>query len=82
MVCLSRPYPFKFLKAVFHKFELVHSWILGLIYSFMSSKIAWNVANAKWWFAEMKIDKSEDWEKGLVQNIPFADESSFFKWLS
>ena len=28
MVCLSRPYPFKFFKTVFHKFYLVHSWIL------------------------------------------------------
>ena len=26
MVCLSRPYPF-FLKAVFRKFYLVHSWV-------------------------------------------------------
>ena len=25
MVCLSRPYNFKFLKVVFHKFHLVHS---------------------------------------------------------
>ena len=24
----TRPYPFKFLKTVFHKFYLVHSWIL------------------------------------------------------
>ena len=28
MVCLSRPYQLKFLMAVFHKFYLVHSWIL------------------------------------------------------
>ena len=28
MDCLSSPYPFKFLKAVWHKFYLVHSWIL------------------------------------------------------
>ena len=28
LVCLSRPYPFKFFKTVFHKFYLVHSWIL------------------------------------------------------
>ena len=28
MVCLSRPYPCNFLKAVFHKFYLVYSWIL------------------------------------------------------
>ena len=28
MVCLSRPYFIKFLKAVVHKFYLVHSWIL------------------------------------------------------
>ena len=34
MVYLSRPYPFKFLEAVFHKFFLVHPWILGLIFSF------------------------------------------------
>ena len=27
MVCLSKPYPFKFSKAVFYKFYLVHSWI-------------------------------------------------------
>ena len=26
MVCLSRPYHFKFLMTVFHKFYLVHSW--------------------------------------------------------
>ena len=33
MVCLSRPdhITSKFLKAVFHKFHLVHSWILCLI---------------------------------------------------
>ena len=30
MVYLSRPYPFKFLEAVFHKFYLVHPWILTL----------------------------------------------------
>ena len=30
---LSRPYPFKFFKAVFHKFYLVHSWILCPIWS-------------------------------------------------
>ena len=28
MVCLSRSYLFKFLTAVFHKFYLVHFWIL------------------------------------------------------
>ena len=28
MVCMSRPYHFNFLKTVFHKFYLVHSWIL------------------------------------------------------
>ena len=28
MVCLSRPYPFKILKSVFHQFYLVHSWRL------------------------------------------------------
>ena len=27
MVCLDRPYHFNFLKAVFHKFYLVPSWI-------------------------------------------------------
>ena len=28
----SRPYPFKFLKAVFHRFYYVHSWILCHIF--------------------------------------------------
>ena len=32
MVCLGRPYHFIFLKAVFHKFYLVHSWIHLSIY--------------------------------------------------
>ena len=32
MVCLGRSYHFNFLKAVFHKFYLVHSWIHWLIY--------------------------------------------------
>ena len=32
MVCLGRPYHFKFLKAVFQKFYLAYSWILCLIY--------------------------------------------------
>ena len=32
--CLSRPCPFKFLKAIFHKFYLVHSWILCAIWEF------------------------------------------------
>ena len=27
-ICLSRPYPFKFLKVVFHNFYLVQSWII------------------------------------------------------
>ena len=29
---LGRPYPVNFLKAVFHKFYLIHYWILCLIY--------------------------------------------------
>ena len=33
VTCLSRPYRFKFLKAVFHKFYLVHSWIPWLIWA-------------------------------------------------
>ena len=33
MVCRSRPYHFNFLKAVFHKFYLVHSWILWNSYN-------------------------------------------------
>ena len=32
----SRPYHFRFLKAVFHKFYLVHSWILCPIYGAMA----------------------------------------------
>ena len=32
MVCLGRSYHFNFLKAVFHKFYLIHSWIHWLIY--------------------------------------------------
>ena len=36
MVCLSRPYPFKFLKTAFHKFYMVH-WIFCSIYIVMSS---------------------------------------------
>ena len=31
-VCFRGPYPFTFLKAVFHKIYLVHSWILFPIY--------------------------------------------------
>ena len=38
MVCLSTPYHFKFLKAVFLKFYLVHSWILRRIYLIIFSK--------------------------------------------
>ena len=34
MVCLSRPYPSSFLKPVFHKFYLVHSWKICPISSF------------------------------------------------
>ena len=34
MVCLSRPYPFKFLKATFLKIYLVHSLILCFPYIF------------------------------------------------
>ena len=33
MVCLRRPYHFNFLKAVFHKLYLVHSWILCPIWN-------------------------------------------------
>ena len=33
MVCLSRPYHFK--KTAFHKLHLVHSWILGPIFSWI-----------------------------------------------
>ena len=33
IVCLTRSYPFKFFKAVFHKFYLIHSWILCTISS-------------------------------------------------
>ena len=36
MVCLSRPYPFKFLNTVFHKFYMVH-WIFCSIHIVMSS---------------------------------------------
>ena len=32
MVCISRPYYFRFLKTAFHKFYLVHSWIPWPIY--------------------------------------------------
>ena len=34
--CLNRPYHFKFLKAVFHKFHVVCSWMLCPIYSYSS----------------------------------------------
>ena len=34
MVCWSRPYPFNFLKAVFHKYYLAYSWVLHPIYQF------------------------------------------------
>ena len=37
---LSRPYPFIFLKAAFHKFHLVHSWILCPICSLIEAFIA------------------------------------------
>ena len=33
LVYLSKPYHFKFLKALFHRFYLVHSWILCPIWS-------------------------------------------------
>ena len=33
MACLGRPYYFNFLKAVFYKFYLVHSWIPRPIYT-------------------------------------------------
>ena len=38
--CLGRPYHFKFLKAVFHKVFLVHSWILCFIWK--SLKVFFN----------------------------------------
>ena len=46
MVCLSKQIPSDFLKAVFHKLYLVHSWILCL--KCPSVYIGWNIWHIKW----------------------------------
>ena len=45
MVCLNRPYRFIFLNVVFHKFYLVHSWILCYIFHF-----TWIYRNVHYYF--------------------------------
>ena len=44
LYCLRRTYPFKFFKAVFHKFYLVHSWTL------------WPIPNCSWTFIILSIN--------------------------
>ena len=63
MVYLSRPYPFKSLKAVFRKFHLVHSWIVCPMLCFLISsrkieiKIValWNVIMKSIWWDLVKL---------------------------
>ena len=54
MICLNRPYPFNFLKAVFHKIYLVHSRILCFIcLSVLALWVRWEVWRLYfkiWWY--------------------------------
>ena len=64
MVCKADHIPSKFLKAVFHKFYLVHSWIPWpicspalLIDQFSGGVIKWN-CNFQWEKSETILDSS------------------------
>ena len=62
----SRPYPFEFLKAVFHKFYLVHSWYLCSKYSSiwqLLRVIILSVAINGWFSSHGKHQKKCMWSR-------------------
>ena len=66
----SRPYPFKLLMAVFHKFYFVHSWMLSpiIISSF-----------SKEWYSVYFSVFSEKIDFTLYQNVYYAAGNYMFK---
>ena len=77
MVCSEQHNPSQFWKAVFHKFYLVHSWILCLIYSSPILKLLSFLAHHCFWSNLFEKEKSSH---NFVISLFFTTATGLRAW--